>query len=162
MAVTSIFQVPQEKRRTLAEKFWSRVSKSEGCWTFRGPHQNGYGRFGTTFGSRSQQFEIRPHRLSYELTIGPIPQGLDLDHLCRNRGCVNPAHLEPVTRRTNLMRGNSISALESRQTHCKRGHALTLDNLRSYELKLGKRNCRTCVNELQRLRRQKVKVVVKA
>jgi hypothetical protein len=74
-----------------------------GCWVWRkATDPNGYGRF--WFDGRM----LGAHRVSYQLLVGPVPEGLDLDHLCRNRRCVNPSHLEPVTRRTNLVRGDTL------------------------------------------------------
>lgn len=71
-----------------------------GCWEWQGARQRGYGRI------RSGANVLRVHRVTYEAMVGPIPDGLDLDHLCRNRSCCNPAHLEPVTRRENLFRSD--------------------------------------------------------
>ena len=80
--------------------FWARVTKGQGCWTFRGGRTHGgYGVF--HFCGRL----TRAHRLAYELVVGPIPDDLVLDHLCRNAVCVNPAHLEPVTSGENTRRG---------------------------------------------------------
>lgn len=69
--------------------------------------------------------KVSAHRVSYEAFIGPIPAGLDLDHLCRNRACINPYHLEPVTHRENVIRGVSYMAVNANKTNCKYGHALT-------------------------------------
>ena len=96
-----------------------KIDPDTGCWNWQGRMQpTGYGRFGRPFA----------HRYYYELLVGPIPEGLQIDHLCRNRGCVNPAHLEPVTARVNTLRSNNRAARNSRKTECNQGHALTEDN----------------------------------
>lgn len=82
------------------------------------------------------------HRIEYEKAVGPIPPGLQLDHLCKNRNCINPHHLEPVTGKENVLRGDSFAAKNSRKTHCHKGHAFTSDNTYIYR---GRRNCKTCV-----------------
>lgn len=82
------------------------------------------------------------HRAIYENVNGPVPDGMVLDHLCRNRDCVNPDHLEPVTNKENILRGVSPAAINARKTHCVRGHALTGENL--FINSNGRRVCRTC------------------
>lgn len=82
------------------------------------------------------------HRLSYVMHVGPIPDDLVIDHLCRQRACANPDHLEPVTQRVNLHRGDGFIGQQSRRTRCIRGHALYGDNL--YRAPNGSRLCRTC------------------
>lgn len=83
------------------------------------------------------------HRLSYAVFVGPIPEGLFLDHLCRVTNCINPSHLEPVTPKENNMRGNSVAAINARKTHCKRGHELSTENVR---IDNGTRQCKPCNN----------------
>ncbi|MGI9502698.1 MAG: HNH endonuclease [Geminicoccaceae bacterium] len=93
------------------------------------------------------------HRVSYEALVSAIPEGLELDHLCRVRCCVNPIHLEPVTTRTNNLRGNGIAAMNALKTHCPRGHPYSGEHL--YVCSRGHRHCRTCGREraLHRMRR---------
>lgn len=95
------------------ETFWAKVEKTEACWFWRAAHhESGYGRVGW-------EGKIRPaHRVAYELEVGPIAPGLDLDHLCRTPSCVRPDHLEPVTRKENLRRG--VGAEVTRQRHAAR------------------------------------------
>lgn len=82
------------------------------------------------------------HRAAFICLVGPIPEGMTLDHLCRNRACVNPDHLEPVPFRENVLRGTSFSAVNARKTECSDGHPLTGDNL--YIRPNGARQCRQC------------------
>lgn len=117
-----------------------------GCWEFTGARdRQGYGRL-----MGLDQVTRFAHRLSYELFVGPIPDGLQIDHLCNNPPCVSPAHLRPATARQNTLRSQSPSALRARQTHCKRGHAF--DRINTYIDPLGRRNCRACGREWARAR----------
>lgn len=111
------------------ERFMSFVEAQEdGCWAWRGDLQrNGYG----SFTSRGTSY--RAHRFAYEMFVGAIPDGLQLDHLCRVRHCVNPEHLEPVTARENARR--------AMRTHCTHGHEFTSENTYVHD---GKRYCREC------------------
>jgi hypothetical protein len=118
-----------------------RVDFDTNCWLWVGAVQtSGYGSVG--IGNKRTALV---HRLSYEAHNGPIPDGLTIDHLCRNKTCVNPDHLEPVTLAENIRR--AAAAI----THCVHGHELTPENL--LNRKDGKRNCRTCANERRRIKR---------
>jgi hypothetical protein len=120
------------------------------CWLWTASLKpNGYGAF------RHQGRMQRAHRVAYELLVGPIPVGLQLDHLCRTLRCVNPAHLEPVTGSVNIRRGTSVAALRARQTHCKHGHPF--DETNTYLYPNGVRECRTCRTKARRARTQRGK-----
>lgn len=112
-----------------------------GCWVWLGSKDRaGYGQ--TMYLGKVR----RAHRVSYEVLVAPIPEGLVLDHLCRNRSCVNPAHLEPVTQRENLRRGDTLNAANVLKTHCPRGHPYSGDNLYR-DPTHGFRRCRACASE---------------
>lgn len=102
------------------EAFWAKVAKGDGCWEWQGA------RSASGYGVARWQGRDRPaHRIAYEFVHGPVPLELEMDHLCRNRGCVNPAHLEPVTGRENVLRSPiAIPAINARMTTCKAGHPL--------------------------------------
>jgi hypothetical protein len=126
-------------------RFWARVTKDPdpGCWHWTGAKASGYGRV-YWFG------KARPaHQITYEAYVGPIPEGMDLDHLCRVRECVNPAHLEAVTRRINLLRGRTIPAAHAERTHCPNGHEFTPENIYTWR---NARWCRTCRAGVSRAR----------
>jgi len=119
---------------TFEERFWRYVEKSDGCWLWTGfISPTGYAKFGTP--------SLYAHRVAYEMEVGPIAEGFDLDHLCRVRHCVNPAHLEPVTHRENVLRGEGLAAKQARKTHCPKGHEYSEANTRLYA---GRRYCREC------------------
>lgn len=115
------------------------------CWIYTGANAGGYGRF--YFGDRV----VPAHRYAYELLVGPIPEGLQLDHLCRDRACCNPDHLEPVTQRENLRRGIGPAGLNARKTKCPKGHPY--DEANTYTHSAGWRQCRACRREMSRRRR---------
>ena len=131
--------------RATPADFWKHVEKTDGCWLWRGAIKpDGYGQV-----RRHPRRNIYAHRFAYELEVGPIPEGLTLDHLCRVRACVRPSHLEPVTMLENLRRGNGVGAVNSRKTHCPRGHEYNVANTRYYR---GERNCRACDRARRRRR----------
>lgn len=150
--------------KPLEERFWEKVNKDGPipircpelgpCWPWMLPLQNGYGQFIIMKGKRG--YPQRAHRVAWELLRGRVPDDLDLDHLCRNRACVNPDHLEPVTNRENILRGEGASARNARKTHCKHNHEFTPENtyLRPDG---GGRGCRTCI-QARNASRRKVKV----
>jgi hypothetical protein len=116
------------------------VEDENGCWIFQGARTEGYGVLGA--GSRSAGL-IHAHRLTYAHFVGDVPEGLEIDHLCRNRACCNPWHLEPVTRLVNTARG-----LRWHLTHCKNGHEYSPENTR-YRPD-GVRRCVTCTRASSR------------
>lgn len=138
-------------RLTSEERFWQCVDFSGDCWEWTKHLVTGYGRF--WIGSAKSGRAYQAHRYAYELLVGPIPSGTHLDHLCRNRACVNPDHLEPVAPRINYLRGNGAAARNARKETCKRGHPLSGDNLMLSSD--GKRGCRTCHNEQSRISQQR-------
>src|SRR5690349_17511921 len=111
----------------LPARFWSKVDTSEsGCWEWTASlNIGGYAKFSA--GGKHGGWRYG-HRVAYEALVAPVDRSLDLDHLCRNRKCVNPAHLEPVTRRENLLRGDTIVAKMAAKTHCSKGHEFTEEN----------------------------------
>lgn len=140
------------KMLSVEERFWAKVNKNgplwkgTPCWVWiASRNENGYGYFGP--GMHHSPRLVRVHRYAYELLVGPIPEGLTIDHLCRNRPCVNPAHMETVTNKENILRGLSTGAHNARKTHCPQGHPYDLFNtyLRRDKGRTG-RNCRACDN----------------
>jgi len=143
-------------RRKWVARFWGRVERitESGCWIWMGATSCGYGHV------RILKELKLAHRVSYEIHRGPIPGGLELDHLCRVRCCVNPAHLEPVTSVVNTARGKLAEVTRARYariTHCPRGHAYAEPNLRYAPN--GARYCLACRNILAAKYREKRRAV---
>lgn len=119
--------------------FLAKVEKTDDCWNWIGAiNSGGYASF---FNGKKV---MSAHRWSYEHFVGKIPAGLDIDHLCRNRRCVNPEHLEPVTRQVNVRRGTNPAAGNARKTHCVRGHEFSPGNTRWEGARKHKRRCKRC------------------
>jgi len=112
-----------------AAPFWSKVDRSAGpdsCWLWlNSVNSHGYG----YLGGGGQRHRLA-HRVAYELLVGPVPDGQELDHLCRTPRCVNPLHLEPVTHQENMLRGDNIVSRYAARTHCAEGHPFSGPNLR--------------------------------
>lgn len=123
------------------------VDAESGCWLWHGcTIPAGYGAM------KIDGEMVGAHRWAYERFIGPIPDGMVIDHLCRTRNCVNPQHMEPVSNVKNVMRGNGIGARNSRKTHCKHGHPFAGDNLIIEKRGGGRtgRRCRQCTRIMRR------------
>lgn len=135
--------------------FAGNVNRTEsGCWEWQGKLRNGYGLIGEKGPAKSKRKQVKAHRYSYEFFRSTIPEGLTIDHLCRNRKCVNPFHLQPVTRGENVLRGDTISARNKANTHCPHGHEYSQEN--TYIDPTGGRRCRICKkNTLTASERQK-------
>lgn len=120
------------------ERFWSKVEFTDGCWLWTaGLNSNRYAQFNTKLCRKTKTYT--GHRLAFRELRGEIPEGLELDHLCRVRHCVNPWHLEPVSRQENILRGLTVPALRVARTHCPQGHEYNAQNTR-----VSGRNQRSC------------------
>lgn len=122
-------------------RFWRKVQKTEGCWEWTGYRcERGYGSF-----SPSRGVTAYAHRIAFTQLRGPIPDRMDLDHLCRNTSCCNPDHLDAVPRRENILRGVGPAARNARKTHCIRGHEFTPENTYAHTVRgLQRRACKKC------------------
>ena len=142
------------KAKPLIERFESHVNKTDTCWLWQGhitPKGYGY------LPMKHNDGVWRPtlaHRIAYQIYKGDIPEGMTIDHLCRTRNCVNPAHLEAVTQSVNLHRGDTLQAQNSAKTHCPKGHPY--DEQNTWISRFGKRSCRVCNRERATLRRARL------
>jgi len=141
MVITQILEGQMITRITTKpaiERFLNNIAIDDnGCWFWiAGKTLEGYSTFQVNLK------KIRAHRFIYKYYYGNIPKNLILDHLCRNRACVNPAHLEPVTHKENILRGKGVTAINAKRTSCIYGHPLSGNNL--YIQPNGQRCCREC------------------
>lgn len=125
------------------ERFMDFVEKTTSCWLWNGPkNQNGYGKVSLW---KPKRTTIAAHKFLFQKINGELPKGMELDHLCRIRHCVNPDHLEIVTHRENTLRGISMVAVNAKKTHCKYGHEFTKKNTKICKSRgTIERNCKTC------------------
>lgn len=157
---TSVVHPHGWRGKSPEERFWAKVNKNGpvpehrpdlgSCWEWTAALTNGYGAFGiASTPDRPNQWRgiVRAHRFSYELLIGPIPDGLDIDHLCRNTVCVRVTHLEAVPHRINIRRGISPAAQHARKDACPEGHPYDM-----VESGRGTRRCSICKNRRARER----------
>lgn len=126
-----------------SKRFWSKVEKTNSCWNWTGSKKKGYGSIYV------KPKEFLTHRLSYMILVSGIPDGMTIDHLCRNRACLNPKHLEMVTLKENILRGNGVASINARKTHCKRGHKFSEDNI-LIQKSTGGRICRVCKRDYEK------------
>ena len=144
-------RISEERITTLRKSIQLRISVNHetGCWDWTGYiRPDGYGLIYLAEVGKQR----RSHRVVYEALVKQIDSSLVLDHLCRNRRCCNPDHLEEVTQKENSLRGVSPFAAKNKQTHCKHGHELSGENLYIHPQR-GTRNCRKCLNDYSRSRR---------
>ena len=132
--------------KLVLNRFWDKVEITNSCWNWSGgKNKAGYGRISIN------HVMVLAHRFIYEIMESKIPRGIVIDHLCRNRSCVNPSHMDITTIGQNCMRGDSPSAINSRKTHCGKGHQYNDNNMR-IDPKTKKKRCIICQKEYDRIR----------
>jgi hypothetical protein len=141
------------KHGTPMERIERKLNKDSdsGCWVFTGFLSRGYGRIQITTNRGALV-----HRVVYESLVGPIPDGLVIDHLCRNRACCNPEHLRVVTQQVNIVAGEGLPAQNAAKEMCPAGHNY------DYTYRDGRRGCKTCIKDSGALRYQQNKERIKA
>lgn len=134
--------------KNILQRFCDKVEPQLiGCWKWSAAkNSKGYGYFGTS----TKRGTMMAYRFAYEINKGKIPEGMEIDHLCRNTSCVNPNHLEAVTSRENIMRGNGFASINAKKTNCVRGHEFSPKNTIKRE-RTGARRCRECANMYMRI-----------
>jgi len=136
--------MPKLKEKDI-ERFWKHVNKTATCWIWKASKSNRvYGNFSV------KDVLFRAHRISYFIKNGEVKREFTIHHKCNNPSCVNPDHLQQISLKENTLLGNSFSAKEARQTHCKRGHKFTKEN--TYIFPNGWRSCRKCRIMLEKRR----------
>jgi hypothetical protein len=131
------------------ELFWDHVEPSGDCLVWTGAKVDGYGKL-----NRGGKYHLA-HRYHWEHANGPVPDGLELDHTCRNRACVKLEHMEPVTGKVNTLRGEGPTAVNARRTECVNGHEFTEENTYTAPGS-GQRKCRACMVAIRRRRQQRL------